>query len=80
LKCCLLLSRCAQADEKSEKVLDYRDNRDNASADKTLDGYYYSKAVSYMFAKNIEIMIIHAAFQDKARNILTVAPKEAAKG
>jgi hypothetical protein len=62
LKCCLLLSRCAQADGKSEKVLDYRDNRDNASADKTLDGYYYSKAVSYMFAEDIEIMIFMLLF------------------
>jgi hypothetical protein len=39
-----------------------------ASADKTLDSYYYySKAISYMFAEDIEIMIfMHAAFQDKA--------------
>jgi hypothetical protein len=29
LKCCRLLSRCAQPDGKSEKVLDCRDNRDD---------------------------------------------------
>ena len=50
-----------------------------ASADKTLDGYYYSKAVSYMFAKDIEIMIFMLLFRTR-REIFTVAPKEAAKG
>jgi hypothetical protein len=50
-----------------------------ASADKTLDDYYYSKAVSYMFAEDIEIMIFMLLFRTR-REIFTVAPKEAAKG
>ena len=36
-----------------------------ASADKTLDGYYYSKAVSYIFAKDIEIMIFMLLFRTR---------------
>ena len=36
-----------------------------ASADKTLDGYYYSKAVSYMFAEDIEIMIFMLLFRTR---------------
>jgi hypothetical protein len=36
-----------------------------ASADKILDGYYYTKAVSYMFAEDIEIMIFMLLFRTR---------------
>lgn len=36
-----------------------------ASTDKTLDSYYYSKAVSYMFAEDIEIMIFMLLFRTR---------------
>jgi hypothetical protein len=36
-----------------------------ASADKTIDGYCYSKAISYMFAEDIEIMIFMLLFRTR---------------